>query len=311
MIFIYPGNILKSVKEVLEFLKTVPKGKVVTYSDLAELFGIHPRTVAKILAANTETEKYSCFKVVKKDGSIGGYRLGEEEKARRLEAEGIRVRNRKVDLGKHGWSPETFKYFPGIFFPMLDDYLAVGAHIGMKRKTKDMERFIYKVRPDGLAVLDVKVIDERIKLAARFLSRFRKIMVVSRKKNGHRPVTKFSEAVSDGEITVKAVAGRFLPGTLTNPSFKEYYEPDVVVVVDPLADKQAVEEAVKMRIPVVALCDTFNETRNVDLVIPVNNKGKKSLAFVFFVMAREIAKLRGRIEKDEDFGYRPEEFEAQ
>lgn len=188
----------------------------------------------------------------------------------------------------------------------FEEYLSTGTHIGMKTRTKDMRRFIYKIRPDGLAVLDVQTIDERIKLAAKFLSKFKNIMVISRKINGQKPIVKFAEI-----INAKAVPGRFLPGTLTNPSFKEYFEPDVIIVTDPLADKQVVQEAVKMRIPVVALCDTFNITRNVDLVIPVNNKGRKALALIYYILAREILKNRGEIKSDDEFKYKIEDFETE
>ena len=185
-----------------------------------------------------------------------------------------------------------------------DQFLAAGVHIGMKQQTANMKRFIYKTRPDGLAVLNVSLIEERIKTAAKFLSQYKKIMAISRKGGAHRPVVKFSEVVGG-----KASIGRFLPGTITNPSFRNYYEPDVIVVADPLIDKQAVKEASDLRIPIVALCDTFNETTNVDFVIPCNNKGRKAVAVILWFLAREILRERKKIEKDEDFSVKPEEFE--
>jgi small subunit ribosomal protein S2 len=179
------------------------------------------------------------------------------------------------------------------------DYLSAGIHIGMKSRTKDMKKFIYKVREDGLAVLDLKVLDERIKIAAKFLSSRKKILVVGRKLNSHTPIRKFSEVVG-----CDCVVGRFMPGTLTNPSYKKFIEPEVVLLTDPLSDYQALKEAVDSRIPVVALCDTFNETRNIDLVIPCNNKGKKSLALIYWLLAREILKNRG----EKEFKYKVEDF---
>ena len=99
-----------------------------------------------------------------------------------------------------------------------------------------------------------------------------------------------------------------MPGTLTNPNYEKFIEPDVVLITDPLSDRQALKEAVKARIPVVAICDTFNETKNVDLVIPANNKGKKSLALIYWLLAREILKVRGEIKSDEEFKYSVEDF---
>jgi small subunit ribosomal protein S2 len=187
-----------------------------------------------------------------------------------------------------------------------EQFLSAGMHIGMKQQTKQMKRYVYKVRDDGLAVLDLQTIENRIKLAGKFLARFKRIMVVSRKMVGWKPITKFTEVVEG-----KAVTGRFLPGTVTNPHFPGYYEPEVLLVTDPLIDSQAIEEAVKMRVPIVALCDTSNETHSIDLIIPVNNKGRKSLATVYWLLAREIQKNRGVIKEDEEFKHKPEEFEME
>lgn len=188
----------------------------------------------------------------------------------------------------------------------LENYLSAGVHIGMKQRTKDMARFIYKIRPDGLSVLNVQTIEQRILTAAKFLARSKKIMVISRKTNGQKPVAKFSEIIG-----ARAVVGRFFPGILTNPSFREYFEPEVVMVTDPLADRQAVKEAVRMRIPVIALCDTFNETMDIDFIIPANNKGRKALALVYYLLAKEVLKNRGEIKSDEEFKQKIEDFEAE
>lgn len=162
-----------------------------------------------------------------------------------------------------------------------------------------MSRFIYKVREDGLAVLNLRLLDERIRIASQFLAKAGTILVVGRKATVHEPIKKFAEVVG-----AKYVIGRFMPGTLTNPNYKDFVEPDVVLISDPLSDQQVLKEVVDSRIPVVALCDTFNETRNVDYVIPCNNKGKKSLALVYWLLAREILKLKG----NEEFKYTLEDF---
>jgi small subunit ribosomal protein S2 len=183
------------------------------------------------------------------------------------------------------------------------EYLASGIHIGMKQRVADMKEFIYKVRPDGLAVLNLRKVDERIRVAAKFLARCSKIMVVSRKLIAHEAIKKFGEIVG-----AEVVAGRFYPGTLTNPNFKKYFEADVILIVDPLVDYQALEEAVKAKVPIIAICDTFNETKNVDLIIPANNKGKKALATLFWLLAREVLKERGNIKSDSEFKYKVEDF---
>jgi small subunit ribosomal protein S2 len=187
-----------------------------------------------------------------------------------------------------------------------EQFLSAGMHIGMKQQTKDMKKYIYKIRDDGLAVLDLQTIENQVKTAGKFLARFQRIMIVSRKAVAWKPVIKFAEVVNGKYIT-----GRFLPGTITNPSFPGYYEPEVIIITDPLIDTQAIEEAVKMRVPIVALCDTSNETSSIDFVMPVNNKGRKSLATVYWLLAREILKNRGAIKTDEEFKVKPEEFESE
>ena len=181
-----------------------------------------------------------------------------------------------------------------------EKYLSAGVHIGMTSKTADMRRFIYKVRPNGLAVLNVGLLDRRIAYAADFLAGMKDILVVSRKDSAQDAVGKFAKAVG-----ARFVIGRFMPGSLTNPTYKGFFEPEVLIVTDPMADKQAIKEAVEMRIPIVGLADTFNETSYLDVILPCNNKGKKSLALIFWLLAKLIAEKRGGgFElQPEDFGY--------
>lgn len=183
------------------------------------------------------------------------------------------------------------------------EYLASGIHIGMKQRAADMKEFIYKLRPDGLAVLNLRKVDERIRIVAKFLSRLKNILVVSRKSIAFESMKKFGEVVG-----AKVIAGRFMPGTLTNPQYKNFYEADAVLIMDPLVDYQILRESAKARVPLVAICDTFNETRNIDLILPANNKGKKALATLFWLLAREILKERGDIKSDKEFTYKIEDF---
>ncbi len=188
----------------------------------------------------------------------------------------------------------------------LDRYLAAGLHIGTQQKTKDMERYIYRVRADGLYVLDVRKTNDRIISAAKFLAKFDPddILVVSTRQYGQAPVKRF------GEITgAKTIPGRFIPGTLTNPAYNKFIEPKVVVVTDPRSDSQAIIEAKQMGLPVVALCDTENLLGNVDIVVPVNNKGRKAIALVYWLLARQILREKGTIAEDQDLDVEPTDFE--
>lgn len=172
----------------------------------------------------------------------------------------------------------------------VEEYLAAGVHIGTQQKSKDMMKFIYRVRGDGLYILDIRETDERIKTAAKFLSQFdpSSILVVTSRQYGQYPAKKFAESI--GGI---AETGRFIPGMLTNQNLSRYIEPQVLVVTDPIGDAQAVKEAVQCGIPILALCDTNNMTSLVDLVIPTNNKGRKALSMIYFLLTREMLRIRG------------------
>ena len=188
----------------------------------------------------------------------------------------------------------------------LDKYLAAGLHIGTQQKTKDMERYIYRVRADGLYVLDVRKTNDRIVAAGKFLSKYDPddVLVVSTRQYGQAPVKKF------GQITgAKTIPGRFIPGTLTNPNYGKFIEPKVLVVTDPRSDSQAIIEAKQIGIPVVALCDTENLLGNVDIVVPVNNKGRKAIALVYWLLARQTLRGRGDIAEDQDLDIPPTDFE--
>jgi len=187
-------------------------------------------------------------------------------------------------------------------------YMTSGAHIGTRQKTSDIKDFIYKVRNDGLYIIDVKKTDKRIKTAAKFLAKFdpSTVLVVSVRQYGQKPISMLSKHTG-----IQLLDGRFRPGTLTNPSAKGFLEPELVIVTDPLADVQALHEAKNIGIPVVGLCDTNNETKYLDLVIPTNNKGRRALALVYWLLTRAILKEQGKIKSYDDFKPVVEDFEAE
>ena len=189
-----------------------------------------------------------------------------------------------------------------------ETYMTSGVHIGTRQKTADIKEFIYKVRNDGLYIIDVKKTDERIKSAAKFISKYDpdNILIVSVRQYGQKPVRVLGQHTG-----IKVLDGRFRPGTLTNPNAEGFLEPELLIVTDPLADAQALHEAVNTGIPVIGLCDTNNETKCLDLVIPTNNKGRRALALVYWLLAREILKAKGKIKSYEDFKPAVEDFEAE
>jgi len=191
------------------------------------------------------------------------------------------------------------------FLVPTDEYLKSGIHIGTKFKTKYMEKFIYKTRPDGLSVLNLQKIDERLSIAAKFLAQYdpKDILIVGRRESAWKPIKMF------GKVTgTRTFGGRYPPGVLTNPNLDKYIEIKVLLVVDTGPDRNAVIDAIKMGIPVIAICDTNNQANKIDLVIPSNNKGKKSLGLFFWILAREYLRNKGILKKNEDLKEKIEDF---
>ncbi|MHA2298118.1 MAG: 30S ribosomal protein S2 [Candidatus Hodarchaeales archaeon] len=192
----------------------------------------------------------------------------------------------------------------------LEDYLKAGIHIGTSSGMVSMSPFIYRVRNDGLYVLDVRATDERIRIASKFLARMEpdEIVVCSVRTYGIFPAQRFAKTVG-----ARALTGRIIPGTFTNPQMRgkgKFYQPKVIIISDPNTDKQALKEAMRMGITVIGLLDTDNTTNYVDYVIPCNNKGRNSLATVFWLLSREILRERGELTPEEEAKFTVEEFKA-
>ena len=189
----------------------------------------------------------------------------------------------------------------------LEELLAAGLHIGTRIKTGDMEAYIYRVRPDGLFILNIGKTDEKVRLAARFISRFEteRVLIVSSRLYGKTPVEKFCEITK----TVPVV-GRFMPGLISNPLQPDHADPQVVMVTDPRADWQSIKESSSAGVPVIALCDTDNVFSGVDLAIPVNNKGRRALAMVYWLLARQVSRERRELPQDGTITGTVDDFET-
>ncbi len=189
----------------------------------------------------------------------------------------------------------------------LEELLAAGLHIGTRIKTADMEQYIYRIRPDGLFILNIGQTDQKIRLAAKFVTRFdpANVLAVSSRLYGKTPVEKFSEIAR----TIPTV-GRFMPGLISNPLQPRHADPQLVIVTDPRADWQAIREASTAGVPVIALCDTDNSFNGVDLAIPINNKGRRALAMVYWLLARQVLRERGEIPTDGNISLTVDDFET-
>ena len=188
-----------------------------------------------------------------------------------------------------------------------DTFLTCGVHIGTKQKSKDMEPYVHKVREDGLRILNVNMTSEKIVKTANFLKEYdpNDVLVVSARQYGWKPAKKFANTCG-----FNCIAGRFTPGRLTNPEMRYFVEPKIIILTDPAADAQALREAININIPVIAMCDSNNLTTNVDIVIPGNNKGRRSLALIYWLLSREILRSRGELGVDDDLEETIDDFEA-
>jgi small subunit ribosomal protein S2 len=189
----------------------------------------------------------------------------------------------------------------------IETYLKSGIHIGTKFKTGEMSRYIFKKRKDGLMVFNIETIDKRIRMVAKLLARYegKQIVVAARRLYGHKPARKFAAMIG-----AKEFVGRFIPGTFTNPYARIFYEPKIVLVTDPMADAQALKEASEIHAPVIAIAGSDSPIANADIVIPANNKGRKSLALIYYLLAREVLVERKEISR-ESFASQVSDFEQE
>ena len=184
---------------------------------------------------------------------------------------------------------------------IIKKILSTGIRVGTEVKTKFMIPYITQSSPDGLYLFDLDITLNRIQTAARFIKKFdiEKVIVYSGRVYATTPIEKFCELTG-----AKKMLGRFMPGTLTNPSLPYYSEPLLIIISDPQVDAQAVTEATNAGIPVIGIANTDNVTSKLDLVIPANNRGRKALATVYWLLAREI------LQDSKTMKYEIEDFET-
>ena len=185
----------------------------------------------------------------------------------------------------------------------LTDYIACSVHLGTKVITPDMRRFVYKRRADGLAVLNTNLIDDKIREAVKFMIQFspEDIFIACKREAAWPAVERFAEATGIRKFTKKYPAG-----IITNLQLETFFEAKMALICDPWVDKNALNDANKVGVPVLAICDTNNYTAGVTTMIPANNKSRKSVGIILFILAREYLKAMGKADhakklKIEDF----------
>jgi small subunit ribosomal protein S2 len=192
-----------------------------------------------------------------------------------------------------------------IWLVSLEEYIKAGVHIGTKIKNKQTKKFIARVRSDGLAIIDVMKLDERLRLSTKLLSKYKpyQILAVGRRETARKPLQMLNKYTG-----INVYPKRYPPGLLTNPALDIFKDVDVVIITDPILDRNALLDAYRTGKITIAFVDTNNSLGYIDIAIPANNRGAKSLALLYYIIAREYLRNRGLLSKREELPVSYEEF---
>jgi small subunit ribosomal protein S2 len=187
----------------------------------------------------------------------------------------------------------------------LEEYIKAGVHIGTKIKNKQTKKFIARVRSDGLAIIDVIKLDERLRLSAKLLSKYEpyQILAVGRRETTRKPLQMLNKYTG-----INVYPKRYPPGLLTNPALDIFKDVDVVIITDPILDRNALLDAYRTGKTTIAFVDTNNSLSYIDIAIPANNRGAKSLALLYYIIAREYLRNKGLLSKRGELPISYEEF---
>lgn len=185
-------------------------------------------------------------------------------------------------------------------------FLACGTHLGSTNCDFQMLQYTFKRKSDGVYIMNVRKTWEKLLLAARAIAAIENpadVCVISARPYGQRAVLKFASYTG-----ATPVAGRFTPGTFTNQIQAAFREPRLLVVTDPRTDHQPVKEAAYVNLPVIALCNTDSPLRYIDIAIPCNNKSVHSIGLMWWMLTREVLRLRGAVSREVPWEIMPDLF---
>lgn len=172
----------------------------------------------------------------------------------------------------------------------LEDYVRAGIYLGTKVVTPDMRPFVYRRRADGLAIFNTDLIDEKLKEAIEYLSKFNaeEIIVVCKREAGWKAVEKFSQLTG-----IRAFTKKYPAGILTNTQLPDFFENKLTIIIDSWLDKNALKDTLNVNKKILMVCDTNNFSKGAEGVIIGNNKSPKSLGVIFYILTRGFLKAKG------------------
>lgn len=288
------------IEKIEESTEAVKEGKIEEFPDVdlgIDVFsqvGNEEESIRKETSERKNETGKEESKKTKEKGEENKEKIKElKEKAKELEAKIERKEEKIVDLKEEleeSKEKRKAKRAEKTLFP-LDDYVKYSCHLGTKAVTPNMRQFVYKRRADGLAVLNTNSIDKKLKEAAEFLKNFKAedIFLACKREAGWEAAKKFGEVAGIKVFTKKYPAGR-----ITNSQLADFFETELVIICDPWLDKNALNDAVIVKKPVIGLCDTNNLTKGLTKIIPCNNKAAKSIGLILYLLAREYLKDRGQ-----------------
>ncbi len=207
------------------------------------------------------------------------------EKAKKLEKTVEDIKD--IDLKKKV-KPEEEEEKKVMLVP-IEDYLKASIHLGTRVITPDMRSYVYRRRADGLAVFNTSLLDEKIKEGAEYLAKFapENIILVGKRESCWKAVNRFAEATG-----IRVFTKKYPAGIITNTNLENFTEAELIFICDPWLDKNALQDANRINVPVLSICDTNNFTQGIAKIVPGNNKSAKSMGMIFYLLTKLYIEMR-------------------
>jgi ribosomal protein uS2 len=208
-----------------------------------------------------------------------------KEETEKIEEASSKITKKDITTKKKSISSKEETLIP------LEDYIKCAVHLGTKVITPHMKKFVYKRRADGLAVINTILIDKQLRESIAFINKYEPatIYLCCKREAGWEAARKFEELTG-----IRVFTKKYSPGITTNLELEDFFEAELTIICDPWIDKNALNDTIKLKKPIISLCDTNNYTQNITNIIPCNNKSAKSIGCILYILAREYNKAKGK-----------------